>query len=162
MPVLWKLKSGIVMCSEDDWVPSSRRGFEPWLPILLVGLFLHLYNRDNNSYPLMERTNQMAAQVLWNLYHSCSPKVDIRIWETSTLALVFRTMFRNNCILIWRSIFVTAANQKNEANIVKQNVYFMGLLYSEIMCFFFFAVQVPFLLWNMMMVDCRMFCFVLF
>lgn len=32
---------------------------------------------------------------------------------------------------------MTAANQENEANIVKQNVYFMGLLYSEIVCFFF-------------------------
>lgn len=40
---------------------------------------------------------------------------------------------------------MTAANQKNEANMVKQNVYFVGRFYSEIMCFFFFAVQVPFL-----------------
>lgn len=94
----------------------------------------------------MERINKMAAELFWKLYHSCSPKVDFRIGETSTLAPVCRTMFRNHCIIIWRNIFVTAANQKNEANIVKQNVYFMGLLYSEIMCFFFFAVQVPFLL----------------
>lgn len=88
----------------------------------------------------------MAAELFWKLYHSCSPKVDFRIGETSTLAPVGRTMFTNHCIIIWRNIFVTAANQKNEASVIKQNVYFMGLLYSEIMCFFFFAVQVPFLL----------------
>lgn len=41
---------------------------------------------------------------------------------------------------------MTAANKKTEASIVKQNAYFMGLLYSVIMCFFFSAAEVPFLL----------------
>lgn len=41
---------------------------------------------------------------------------------------------------------MTAANQKNEANIVKQNVYFIEFLYYVIMGFFFSVVQEPFLL----------------
>lgn len=94
----------------------------------------------------MERINKMAAELFWKLYHSHSLKVDLRIGETSTQTLVRGGMLRNHCIIIWRNIFVTAANKKNEANMVKQNVYFMGLLYSEIRCFFFSAIQMPFLL----------------
>lgn len=100
----------------------------------------------------------MAAELFWKLNDSYLPEVrrllnwgdkkkkKKRTEGTSILAPVYRAMFRNHCIIIWRNIFVTAANQKNEANIIKQNIYFMGVLYSEIMCFFFFAIQVPFLL----------------
>lgn len=96
----------------------------------------------------METINEMADKLFCKLYCSHSPKVDFRIRKTFALVPACGTMLGNHCIIqvIWRHIFVTAANQKAEASIVKQNAYFMGLLYSVIMCFFFSAVHVPFLL----------------
>lgn len=93
----------------------------------------------------MERIKRWLLSCCGN-YTMVTPQKCTLIGETSIQTQVYAAMLRNHCIIIWRNIFVTAAIQKNEANMAKQNVYFMGLLYSEIMYFFFFVVQVPFLL----------------
>lgn len=110
---------------------------------------------------LCTKINKVPAKLFCKLYCRCSPKWTSQLGKLLYWPQSVRPCVGNHCFMIWRNVFVTAANQKNEANIMKQNVYFMGLLYSEIMCFFFSVVKLPFLLWNMMVVDCRMFLLVL-
>lgn len=92
-----------------------------------MGLFLYLYNRNTNSCPGIERTNKIIAQLSYKLYSNCSPTVDRRIRKSSPIPTpVCEAMFTNHRIIIWRNIFVTAANQKNEANRGVKKCIFYG------------------------------------
>lgn len=127
------------MCSERSLGLIQQAWIWALTAKLVSGsLFLYLYHGNKHSCPVMETINEIAAKLFCKLYCSYSPQMGFRIRKTFTLAPACGIMLGNHCILqvIWRQIFVTAANQETEASIVKC-IFYGTPLFCDYVLFLF-------------------------